>query len=467
MTVPTLSLEELAGAAGGKLLRGDPAAAVRSYGIDTRQLEPGGVFFALPGTRTDGHAFLGEAARRGAAAAVVTREPGTDEPAPPALVLVEDAVEALGRCGAHARTRVRGLTVVAVTGSAGKTMTKELLAAGLAANRRVHRSAGNLNNHLGVPLTLLACPDDAELAVVELGMSGAGEIATLTRMARPEVGLITNVAPAHLEFFDSLDDIAAAKGELFALLAPEATAVVNLDDPQLRVQALRHAGRQVTFGRHHDADLKLERVEDRFVPGVAMTFRHAGEPFHLELRLGGEHAARNALAALAAVVALGGDLRAAMQAMSRVEAGPGRGQVHRLRDGIVLVDDSYNSNPAALAAVLRTLGHTSAAGRKVLVMGDMLELGREAAALHREAGKQAAAAGVKLLFAVGRLAHLGAETARRSGVSEVHQHQDGASAARELPECLRPGDLVLVKGSRGVRLEQVVEAAVAELGGAD
>jgi UDP-N-acetylmuramoyl-tripeptide--D-alanyl-D-alanine ligase len=269
-----LSLSELVAASDGILLRGDPTAKVDSYGIDTRALRPGGVFFALKGTRTDGHAFLGEAARAGAAAAVVQHDVPEGDAAPPALIRVGDTTAALGSCGAMARRKMRGTTVFAVTGSTGKTTTKELLAAGLGARNRVNRTPGNLNSHLGVPLTLLACPDDAQAEVLELGMSGPGEIASLARMASPQVALVTNIRPVHLAFFRTLDDLAAAKGELFAVLAPDAIAVVNLDDEHVRVQSARHGGARVTYGRHPSADLVLEAVEDRFVPGARLTFRH-------------------------------------------------------------------------------------------------------------------------------------------------------------------------------------------------
>jgi UDP-N-acetylmuramoyl-tripeptide--D-alanyl-D-alanine ligase len=457
LTVPALAVGEIARAVDGELLQGDPQTVVQAFEIDTRRVREGALFFALRGTRTDGHEFLGEAAHRGAAAAVVQREPSGDAGAPAALIRVEDAVDALARCGALARNKQDSMKVVAVTGSAGKTITKEMVAAGLAPGRRVHRTQGNLNNHLGLPLTLLRCPDDTELAVVELGMSAPGEIAALSRIARPDVALVTNVRPAHLEFFRDLDGIAAAKGELFATLRDDGVAVVNLDDEHVRVQSQRHPGPRVTFGRHPSADLRLLRVEDRFIPGAALTFRHDGRERSLELRLGGAHAAWNALAALATVVAAGGDLDAAAEAIAKVGPGAGRGRIHRRADGVVIVDDSYNSNPAAVAAVLRSLAATRADGRKVLVLGDMLELGSSEVALHREAGKQAAAAGVKLMFGVGRLAHTAVEAARRAGVSETHQHADANAAARDLAECLRPGDLVLVKGSRGLRLERVVE----------
>jgi UDP-N-acetylmuramoyl-tripeptide--D-alanyl-D-alanine ligase len=455
--MPALSLGDLAAATGGVLLRGSGETRVDSYSIDTRTLRPGGVFFALPGARSDGHSFLGAAARAGAAAGVIREEPPSGDPAPPALIRVDDTADALARAGARAR-RAGGFRVAAVTGSAGKTTTKELLAAGLGASRRVHRTQANLNNHLGVPLSLLACPDGAEWAVIEMGMSAPGEIGFLTRIADPDVALVTNVRPVHLEFFDSLDGIAAAKGELYALLRPEATAVVNLDDERCRVQAARHAGPRVTFGRDPSADVALESVEDRFVPGAALAFRHGGRSRTLALRIGGAHAALDALAALAAVAAAGEDLDAAAAAMSSVEPAPGRGRVHRLANGALLVDESYNSNPAALESVLGTLKSSPASGRKVLVMGDMLELGPTEKALHREAGEGAAASGVQVLVGVGPRSKAAVEAARRSRIAETWHEADAAAAARSIPPRIGAGDLVVVKGSRGIHLEKVVEA---------
>lgn len=459
--MPTLSLAQLAEACEGQLLRGNPATPVTNFAMDSRKLAADGGFFALPGGQADGHQFLEHAATAGAVAAVVQHAPAGDRPVPDGLVLVDDTRAALARCGSWVRRHNGGVRWIALSGSNGKTTTKEMIAEGLSAQYRVHRTPGNLNNHLGVPLALLALPEDTEYAVIELGMSGPGEIADLTRLVDPDVGLLTNVRAVHMAFFRTLDDIAAAKGELFATLRDEATAVVNLDDTHVRTQAHRHVGPQVTFGRHPAADVRLEHVDARYLPGASLSFVHASKPWRLQLRLGGAHAAANALAAMATLVAVGCDLGAAAERIERMDAGPGRGRVHRLEGDIVIVDDSYNSSPPALAMVLDTLRASEPAGRRVLIMGDMLELGSMEVTLHREAGRRAAGAGVKLLIAVGALAREAAETARRAGVPEVHHHHDAASAADSVFEFLRPGDLVVVKGSRRIGLERVVQALVA------
>ena len=458
--MPTLEISQLVEATGGALLRGQSGARVSSYEIDTRRLQPGGVFFAIKGQHGDGHDFLQDAAEREATAAVVEREPDPAHPAPPALIRVDDSVGALQRCGEWVRSQRSGMKWISLTGSNGKTSTRELLAAGLSGTFRVHRTPGNFNNHLGVPLTLLACPDDADVAVCELAMSGPGEIAMLTRMTDPDVGLVTNVRAAHLAFFRSLDDIAAAKGELFAMLRDDAIAIVNLDDTHVRVQASRHAGPRVTFGQSPAADLRLDELHNRFLPGTAFGFSHRDQRRRVQLRMGGGHAALNALAALAVIVALEVDLDQALTRMAEVEPGPGRGMVHQLDREMTLIDDSYNSSPAALTSILETLRLSDSNGRKVMVMGDMLELGPMQDAMHREAGKRIAAAGVHVLIAVGALSRNCVEAARRAGVGEIHHHSDANAAAESVAEFLHPGDLIVVKGSRSMHLERVVEALV-------
>jgi len=455
--LPELRVADLVEATGGTLLRGNPEDRVTSYAIDTRRMRGNGAFFALKGTRADGHRFLADAARHGATVAVVHENVDDGGQAPSALIRVKDTTAALGDCGAWVRRRLSKMKVVAITGSIGKTTTKELAAVGLAAGRRVHRNVGNLNNHLGVPLTFLACPDDTEIGVFELGMNGPGEIAYLARMCRPDVGLVLNVRPAHMEFFRTLDDVAAAKGELFAVLSPEAVSVVNQDDPHVRLQSQRHDGPRVTFGRNVQSDLRLESVDDRFVPGATLRYRFRNGTRKVPLRIGGTHAASDALAALAVVQAAGGDLEAAAEEMGRLEAGPGRGRVLHLANGAQLVDDSYNSNPAAMESVLETMRNTSCAGRKILVMGDMLELGAQTRTYHHEAGRRAAAAGVEVMIGVGPLTRTSLESARRSGVKEVHHEKDAVAAAKYLAGRMQSGDLVVVKGSRGVHLDRLVD----------
>jgi len=460
--MPELSAGELAQACCGKIVRGDEATRILTYGIDTRRLDRESAFFALASERSDGHRFLGEARSAGAVAAIVQHVPDLEN-APEVLIQVEDTTTALAECGRTMRKRFSRATWIAITGSNGKTTTKEMVAEGLSAGYRVYRTPGNFNNHLGVPLTLLACPDDVEFVVLEIAMSSAGEIAFLTELVDPDIALVTNVRAAHLENFNSLDDIAAAKGEMFAVIRDDAIAVVNQDDVHVRVQATRHLGPQVTFGHDIGTDIRLEALNNRFVPGAGLTVNHDGRSFRLQLKIGGGHAALNALAALAVVAAAGGDLEAAAQKIEQLEPDTGRGKVHDLRRGIQVVDDSYNASPSAMASVLETLRQSNPHGRRVLIMGDMLELGHLGSALHREVGRRCGESGIGMLVTIGQLSRGTAEAARRAGVPEVHHHSDVDKATESVVEFLSDGDLIVVKGSRSMHLERIVHRLVKDL----
>jgi len=460
--MPELSARELAQSCGGKLVRGDESTRISSYGIDTRRLNRESAFFALLSERSDGHRFLGEARTAGAVAAIVQHVPDLEN-APAVLIQVEDTTAALAECGRAMRKRFSKATWIAITGSNGKTTTKEMVAAGLSAGFRVYRTPGNFNNHLGVPLTLLACTDDVEFVVLEVAMSSPGEIAFLTELVDPDIALVTNVRAAHLENFSSIEDIAAAKGEMFAVIRDDAVAVVNQDDVHVRVQATRHIGPQVTFGHDIGTDLRLEALDNRFVPGAGLTINHDGRSLRLQLKIGGGHAALNALAALATVAAAGGDLTAAARKIEQLKPDRGRGEVHDLRRNIRVVDDCYNASPSAMASVLETLRQSDPRGRRVLIMGDMLELGHLGAALHREVGKLCGTSGIGMLVTIGNLSRGAAEAARRAGVPEVHHHADVDKATESIVEFLSDGDLIVVKGSRSMHLERIVRRLVEDL----
>ncbi len=463
--MPTLELSAIVEACGGELARGTADVSVSSFSIDTRRLKADGLFFALHGEHADGHDFLTAAARVPAAVTIVDHIPETREPLPERLVVVPDVAHAMADLAKLARRTLHDATWIALTGSSGKTTTKELIAAACSVTNRVHRTPGNLNNHLGVPLTLLAAPDDSQCVVVEMGMSASLEIAYLTDITDPDIALITNVQPAHLAFFSSIDAIAAAKGELFALLREDAVAVVNLDDPLVRVQACRHNGPQVTFGSHENADVRMLEIEDRFQPGVAFRFTAGGRERQVELALGGAHAARNALAALAVAAAAGTDLDDAVEGLRTVRAGNGRGRVHELNREITLIDDSYNCSPSALDSVLTTFSASRPSGRRVLVLGDMLELGSRERELHATAGRHAAEAGVQSMISIGSRASWAASSAEEAGVHISARFQNAKHAAKEISNHLNSGDLVLIKGSRGAGLDRIVDRLVEELGG--
>jgi len=433
------------------------ALVVCGYSIDSRTVGAGELFFAVRGERLDGHDFVTTALERGAVAAVVSRALVATLPdavlAVP-LLITEDPLIALQALAAHVR-RQWGRLVVAVTGSAGKTTTKEAVAAALGAKFNVLKSQGNLNNGFGLPLQLLRLEPSHDIAVVEMGMNHSGEIAVLARIAAPDWGVVTNVGTAHIEnFADGQAGIARAKFELVAALPSNGVAFLNCDDAYVSQFGRDFHGRVVYFGAGPCADPQfLESKED--LEGLHLKFRAGKIDADLTLHLLGAHNASNALAGLAVALEAGVALGDAITALSTLTAGDKRGQVIEV-DGATIVNDSYNSNPEALRSMIGTLA-SRPAGRRILVAGEMLELGEHGPALHRECGRAAAEAGLDLVAGVqGNAEHL-ATAACSGGVASLFLH-DADAAGRWLKQTMQPGDVVLVKGSRGVRLERAIEA---------
>ena len=456
-----LRLDRAAAMMDGTLVRGRADLIVRRYNIDSRLTEPGELFFALVAGR-DGHDFIPQAAAAGAAGAVVSREAPLPRP-DFALIRVEDTVLALQRLAASVLAE-RPVRVVAVTGSAGKTTTKELAAALLATRRRVLKSEGNLNNHLGLALSLLRLEPSHDTAVLEMAMSRPGEILALTRIAPPDVAVVVNVLPVHLEFFGSVEDIARAKREILDGAKPGATAVLNGDEPLVRRMAEGWRGPVVTFGFRDGCRVRAVDVTRRGAEGFAFDLLYGDERVALRTPFLTENFLLDVLAACAAAFACGippGDLAGPVAGFLPFDK---RGALLRLGRGVTLVDESYNSNPRALEGALRGLAGLPAA-RKVAVLGDMLELGPSAPVFHEEAGRQAAREGWAPLVTVGPLGRRMAEGARSEGLdaSEIASFETAEEAAAAVPGLVRPGDLVLVKGSRGMRLETVVERLKARL----
>jgi UDP-N-acetylmuramoyl-tripeptide--D-alanyl-D-alanine ligase len=446
-------LAEFAAIVDGRLIGSD--AGFAGVSTDTRGLRPGELFVALRGERFDGHEFVRRAAALGAAGAVVGNEGDVALP----QVVVGDTLTALQRYAAAWRLRFR-IPVIGVTGSNGKTTVKEMLAAILGGAGPVLVTHGNLNNHVGVPLTLLRLHDEHRHAVIEMGASHPGEIALLTRLARPDVGVITNAGPAHLEGFGSIEDVARAKGELFADLAADGVAVINTEDRYAPLwRELAGDRRQVTFGLESQADVRARGIE---ADGERTRFTLVtpdGE-MPVELPLAGRHNVLNALAAAAAAGALGLDVRRIGIGLTAAAPVAGRLQL-RVSDipGVRLIDDSYNANPASLAAAVDWL--TAQPGDAWLVLGDMAELGAGAAAAHAEAGRAARAAGVVRLFALGPLARAAADA---FGHGAAHfDDRDALIAA--LRRELSSGVNLLVKGSRSARMDRVAHALFAGDGG--
>jgi UDP-N-acetylmuramoyl-tripeptide--D-alanyl-D-alanine ligase len=408
------------------------------YSVDSRTIEPGDLFFALRGPLHDGHEHVAEALARGALAAVVER----DLPGP--CIQVAQTLPALQKAASWARETWGG-EVIGITGSAGKTTTKDAAAEMLGVRYRVGKTTGNFNNHVGVPLSLLRLPDEATHAVIELGMNHAGEIRELARIARPQTGVVTNVGAAHIENFESIEGVAAAKAELIDSLPASGTAVLNADDP--RVRAMAFSGKRVTFGIEHAADVKASVQGQRFeVDGVE--FGSA---------VPGRHAVLNLLAGIAVGRAYDVPLADMREAARRFTPGRMRG-VRLERDGILIIDDCYNANPDAVRAMLDVLRDTPAA-RRIAVLGEMLELGRWAEPLHREVGRYVAELGIPVLVGIRGVARQMVDAAIEGGLSKdaAFFFDDPTEAGDLLREIARPGDVILFKGSRGTQVEKALQ----------
>ncbi len=452
----TLRLEEIARIAEGTILQGAPAQSFGSYGIDSRTIGPGGLFFALPGRR-DGHDFAADAAKNGAAGAVVARPVAVADPAF-GLVQVRDTVAALHALARDVLAR-RPVKVVGVTGSVGKTTTKEFAAALLAPRFRVLKSQGNYNNHLGLALSLLRLEPGDEAAVLEMGMSAPGEIRTLARIAPPDVAVITNISPVHLQFFAGLKEIALAKKEILDGARPGATAVLNGDDRLVLDIAADFPGRKLTFGQGPSCDVRAEALVSKGYAGFEFVLRYGREAGTVAFPCVSEAAVSNLLAAAAVGLSFGlalDEIRPAIQALRPFSM---RGAVVEAPRGIRIYDDSYNSNPRALQTALKSLA-TLPAARRVAVLADMLELGEGEKEFHRRAGETVTRTGWDVLVAVGPLGAAIADGAAAAGLdgAAIHRFADSAAAAAEIADIVLDGDLVLVKGSRGMKTETVVDA---------
>jgi UDP-N-acetylmuramoyl-tripeptide--D-alanyl-D-alanine ligase len=460
MAEPLWTLGEIVAATGGSCL-GDATMPVTGLSIDSRSLGQGEGFVAIRGPNRDGHSFVEAALASGAACAIVDRSfPAGDEER---LVRVGATLEALNALGRAGRARATDTVVIAVTGSVGKTGTKEALRLTLAPSGSVHASVKSFNNHWGVPLSLGNMPKDVRFGVFEIGMNHAGEIDVLTRLVRPHIAIVTTVAPVHLGFFRSVEDIADAKAEIFHGLEPAGTAIINRDNPlyeRLKRHAEQHGARIVSFGETEGADVRVLAIELK-PDGSEVRADILGEVVSYRLGAPGRHLVQNSLAVLAAVKLAHADLGAAARALADLRAQAGRGgrTLFPGRGGnIAIIDESYNANPASMRAALATLGLTPRYEfkRRVAVLGDMLELGTQGAKLHQELAEVVDGAGVDVVFACGELmgSLYQALPAGRRGAY--------ARTAEDLLPLLTagvgPGDVIMVKGSLGSRMGPLVEA---------
>lgn len=430
----------------------DQELVAMGYSIDSRTINPGDLFIALSGERFDGHDYVEAALEKGAVGALVQAGRKV-RGGPHRLLRVEDTLKALQSLGAAAR-RLWGKPLLAVTGSAGKTTTKEILAHVLATRFRVMKSSGNLNNHIGLPLQLLKLENEHDLAVVEMGMNHAGEIRALGTLAHHDLAVITVVAPVHLEFFDSIREIARAKYEIIETLHPGGVAVLNADDEYVCQFGRDFKGKVVTFGIHHAADVSARKISLNGAEGSVFELAAGSVREPVSFPLVGEHNISNALAAAAAAMERGITPSQAAVALSGIRPPEKRGQVLEI-GGAAIINDCYNSNPRALEAMIDTLASMKAA-RRILVAGEMLELGPTAETLHRQCGLRAAEKKIDLVVGVRGLARSLAEGACGAG-TQAQFLETPEQAGEWLSRNLRPGDAVLLKASRGVKLERVLE----------
>ena len=440
-----MRLAEIALWTHGRLLGSD--AAVSGIAIDTRKLALGDLFVAIRGDHVDGHDFLADAAARGAVAALVTRKVETALP----QVLVDDTQLALGDLASAVRAQT-DVRVIGITGSNGKTTVKTLAASILSRHGRTHVNAGNYNNELGLPLTLLAMPADTRFAVLEMGAGKPGDIAYLAAIARPDIGLVNTIASAHLERMGSLEGVAETKGALYQALPADGVAIINADDAFARFfTGLAGSRRVLRFGLEHAADVGADILEQR-VDGSRFVLSTPVGDAEVALPLAGRHNIANALAATAIALALDVSLATIVEGLEQVPGVAGRLRSETLTSGAVLIDDSYNANPGSVNAAIDTL--VLAAGERWLVLGDMAELGQNARELHAGIGRHAQAQGIQRLFAVGPLSAAAVDAFGAGG----EHHTDKASLIASLKQQLHGTVTCLVKGSRSAGMEQVVAA---------
>jgi UDP-N-acetylmuramoyl-tripeptide--D-alanyl-D-alanine ligase len=448
----------------GRLVAGDDDRYVTGFSIDSRTLASGDLFFAIVAQR-DGHDFAAAAAKRRAAGLVVSQPIALDEDRDAFVVEVADTTVALQDLAKYVR-RESGAKVVAITGSAGKTTTKDTIAELIGTRYRVVKNAGNLNNHLGLPLSLLELRHGADVAVMELGMNHAGEIRTLIGVATPEVRVWTNVGEAHIGYFGSTDAIADAKGEIMEAATSETLLVANADDARVMARVAAFPGRVVTFGTSEGADVRALDVEDLGLEGSKARLKTASGQRELQIPLLGRGHLMNVLCATAVALDMGIDLDTIVEHTKHLTPSSRRGAVLRLPKGVTVIDDSYNSSPSALMRSLEVIARSWGA-RRIAVLGEMLELGDLSADLHRECGRAAASSRLaKLITIGGEPARLMGEAAIDAGLprAAVTHFATSAEAAPVIASQVIAGDVVLVKGSRGTRTDLVVERLTAVFG---
>lgn len=461
---PEFSAAELIRTTGGRLLQGQGESRIQGVTTDSRKLAAGNLYIPLQGPNFDGHDFLEAAAAKGAGGLLADArhadllEKLSTQGASCLMILVEDTLRALGDLARFWRRAV-GKPVVAITGSSGKTTTKEMAAAILSQRLSILKTEGNLNNLIGLPLTLLRLQREHDLALVELGTNARGEIKRLTEIAEPDIGLVTNIGPAHLEGLKSLEIVREEKGDLYGTMSRSGLAVFNADDEAMAPLRRLWRGRTLTYGVTSPADLTAARIVKEGIAGQSFTLNAGSDSAVVRLSASGMHNVYNALAAAALSRASGIGITEISQGLRNFHPVAARFEVHRLPNGVFLVDDTYNANPASVREALKTLRTLKGSARSVAVLADMLELGDQAEALHETVGAEAAATDVEQLFLKGSLSRATAVGAVQGGLPEkrIAFFEEPEEIVPRILSFVREGDWILVKGSRRMRMEEIVK----------
>jgi UDP-N-acetylmuramoyl-tripeptide--D-alanyl-D-alanine ligase len=456
---PIFSLEDVLKATAGILVSGKEENTFYGISTDSRLVSKGNLFIALKGEKFDGHDFVRIAMKQGAAGVLAHDEARINQ-APDnkavAVIKVADTLTALGNL-AHEWRRRFSVPVIGLTGSSGKTTTKEMMAAIIGRKKKILKTEGNLNNLIGLPQTIFRLTREHELVILEMGTNIRGEIKRLTQIAAPDIGLITNVGPAHLAGFGSLDVVRDEKSDLFLNMSPSGTAIINLDDGAVVTAAERWNGRRITYSMSPNADVTVKDIERNGVKGVCFNLVVGGSTQKVDMKIAGLHHVHNAMAAAAAAVAVGIDQKTIAEGLAAFRPFSGRMEIMRLHNGAFLLDDSYNANPASVREALMTLKDLKIHHNGYVFLGDMLELGEEAGEMHRKIGMLIATIGVNALFLQGDFSEITAAGAVEGGLSpeNIFFLSDKEKGIVYLKEHLKKGDWILVKGSRGMKMERI------------
>jgi UDP-N-acetylmuramoyl-tripeptide--D-alanyl-D-alanine ligase len=456
---PKFSLEDVLQATAGNLVTG--ASEKTFYGIstDSRLVKKGNLFIALKGEKFDGHDFVNQALQQGAAGIIVHDAKVSKDLADKnsTVIKVADTLIAFGDLAHEWRTRFP-LTVIGLTGSSGKTTTKEMIAAIIGRKKNILKTEGNLNNLIGLPQTIFRLTAEHELAILEMGTNTRGEIKRLTQIALPDIGLITNIGPAHLAGFGSIDVVREEKGDLFFNMSPSGTIIVNIDDKAVALCAERWTGRKITFSMSPNADVTVKDIKMNGIKGMSFNLVVGENTQKVEMKIVGLHHVNNAMSAAAAAFAVGTDIKTIAEGLMEFRPFSGRMEMVKLRNGSFLLDDSYNANPASVREALMTLKDLKVHHNGYVFLGDMLELGTESEEMHRKIGMLIATIGINTLFLQGNFSRVTAAGAMEGGLSpeNIFFLSNENNGINYLKENLKKGDWILVKGSRGMKMEKIV-----------